>query len=133
MVILLAVALDDEILRRHESFVGKAQRVGTHVSYKAYRALPCNINAFVKLLGNRHGASRGHAQAAGSLLLERGGYKRGRWTAMLFASLDCFYHKRLVLRFSDDSVDLVLRVQLKLLIVLAVVARGEISVGLVAV
>ena len=52
---------------------------------------------------------------------------------MLLAALDGLDDKRLVLRFGDDGVHLVLGVQLKLLVALAVVACGEVGVGLVAV
>ena len=70
VVVFLPVVVDYIVFRCHKRFVGKAQRVGSHVGYKADGAVAFDINAFVKLLRDRHRAARRHAESAACLLLE---------------------------------------------------------------
>ena len=47
-----------------QRLLGKTQGVGTHVGDKTNTALTADLNALIKLLGDGHGASGGHAEAA---------------------------------------------------------------------
>ena len=69
-VILRAVVPDDEVLRSCKRFLGETEGVGTHIGDKADAAVPAYLNALIELLGDGHGAARGHAQPARGLLLE---------------------------------------------------------------
>ena len=70
VVVFLPVVVDYIVFRCHKRFVGKAQGVGSHVGYKADCAVTFDINAFIKLLRDRHGAAWRHAESAACLLLE---------------------------------------------------------------
>ena len=129
VIILLAVMLDNVILCGHERLVGQAQRVGSHIGYKADGAEALNVDALIKLLGDGHGAAGRHAEPAGGLLLEGGGYKRGRGTAVLLAALYALNGEGLILGCCYDLVYLSLGAQLKLLVSLAVKTGGKARVA----
>ena len=63
--------------------------------------------------------------SAGCLLLQSGGDEGRRGGFLLFAALDVIHRESRALHVSKDTVHLVLRVQLLLLVALAVKARGE--------
>ena len=68
--------------------------------------MPAYLNALIELLGDGHGAARGHAQPARGLLLERRGDERGCGRLLLFAALDTGDGERLRLHGVYDLIDL---------------------------
>ena len=62
--IALAIAATDEIARIVLCLIADAQRIGTHIGDKTDGALTGNIHTFIQLLGDGHGAARGHIQLA---------------------------------------------------------------------
>lgn len=78
VIVLLAVKAADKAARGGHGFLGKAQRVGTHIRDKADRAFAGDIHAFVELLRDAHRAPRRESQTAARLLLQRGGDERRR-------------------------------------------------------
>ena len=124
-IIVLAVAAEDESLRGGERLLADAQRVGTHIGDQAHGALAGDVHALVELLGDRHGAARGHVELAAGLLLERGGGERRGGRALLVRALDALDREHRALRVGDDRVDLLAGGGLELLAVFAVIVRGE--------
>ena len=77
-IILAAVIADDVILCGGDGFGGNSEGVGTHIGDETDAALSRYVDAFIQLLGDGHGPPRGHIQAPGSLLLQRGGDEGSR-------------------------------------------------------
>ncbi|CCY42479.1 flagellar basal body rod protein [Firmicutes bacterium CAG:124] len=123
-VIGRAVAAADCVARGGQRLFGNAQRVGTHVSDQADRALTGDLHALVKLLCDHHRAARGHVELARRLLLERRGDKGRRGGALFLRFLHAGHGKRLALQRVQNGLHILLTRQLALLRV-AVVVRGE--------
>jgi len=99
----------DVIAQLVQCFVGKRQRIGTHVGDQAYGAA-ADIHTFVKLLGSTHRALGGKAQLTHRFLLQR---RSGEWWRRLTAlglALDAHHFGRALCGLFDvgDHLPLVL-------------------------
>ena len=124
-VVFFTVAACYEALRSGGRVVRKAQRVRSHVGDKTNCSLAGYVHALVKLLGNRHRAARGHAQAARRLLLKRGGNERRRGRALLFSALNGLDVKLVLGDGANHLFDFLLAVKLKLFLLSAVKTGNE--------
>ena len=124
-VIRLTVAVDYKTARGCQCLFGKAERVGSHVGYKADSAAAGDIHALIELLRYGHRAARGHAETARGLLLQCRGDERRRGAALLLAALHGIDGKVLALCQVDYCVDLVLAVKLLLFPVAAIESGGK--------
>ena len=122
-----AVAALDERTGCIHSFVAKTQGVGTHIGDKTQSAFSGHIHAFIKLLGNGHGALRGHIQLPGCFLLEcRSGERRGGG-ALLLCPLYAVHREGFAFHFPDNGIHLVFTFQLCLL-ALSKVPSNELAI-----
>ena len=87
IIIAFAIAPADEIGSILHGFIGKTQRVGTHIGDQTQRALAGHIHTFIQLLGNGHGALGGETQLAGCFLLQGRSGKGRRGGLFLFRLL----------------------------------------------
>ena len=124
-VVFRAVVAGDIVPRGGEGFLAQTQGVGAHIGDEADGAVAGHFHTLIELLGNGHGAPRRHTESAGCFLLQSGGDERGRGGFLLFTALDVIHRESRALHGSKNTVHLVLRVQLLLLVSLAVKARGE--------
>ena len=121
----LPVAGGDEAPCGGDGLFGQTQGVGPHIRDEPHGPLALDLHAFIKLLGDGHGAPGRHVQLPGRLLLEGGrGEGRGR-TALLLPALHLRHGERLSLRLPDDRVHVVPRMQFAFLAVGAVPAGQE--------
>src|SRR6185503_12357597 len=74
------------VARLTGSAFGHARRVGPHVGDETHRALGAELDAFVQVLGDAHGALRAERQFLGALLLQRRGRERRRRILAAFAA-----------------------------------------------
>ena len=123
--VVLAVAALNEAPDGGQGLLGKAQGVGTHIGDEAHGTLALNVHALVELLGDGHGAPRGHAQLPGGLLLHGGGGEGRRGAAVLVAPLHGLHQEGGVLRLPDHGLHFLRRFQLRLFAVPPVVAGGK--------
>ena len=114
VVVVLAVAGTDKVGGCVHGFVGKPQRIGTHIGDEARGALAGDFHAFIELLGHHHGLLGGEAQLPGGLLLQGGGGKGRGGGTLLFRLLHVGDGKLLPGDIGDDSVCLFLIFQLPL-------------------
>ena len=123
-IIVLAVAVDDQLPGGRQGLLRQAQGVGTHIGDEAHGALALDVHALVELLGHRHGPPGRHAQLAAGLLLEGGGDEGRRGIAGLVLALDALHGKGGRLHGVADGPDLLLAAEL-LLLLRAVEGGGE--------
>ena len=128
VVIFLSVAVGNKVRRGGHGFVGKAQRVSTHIGDKAQGALALHVHAFIQLLCQHHGALGGHVQLPGSLLLQGRGSKGRRSRALLFRLFHIGDGERPILYIVNDCLGLGFVFQLPLLLLPPVV--GDKAAGL---
>ena len=84
VIILASVPAADKIRSGIHGFLGKPQRIGTHIGDQACGALSGDLHAFIELLGHHHGLLGGEAQLPGGLLLQsRSSKGRGGGTLLL--------------------------------------------------
>ena len=126
--ICLAVVVLNEAARRGYRLVREPERVCSHVGYEAHGTHARHVHALVELLRDGHRPPRRHAQAAAGLLLQRGGYERGRGAALLLAALHALYRELFPGHRGDDGVRFSLAVELRPAAFRTVVPRGELAV-----
>ena len=122
---LLAVAPADKARGGGGRLVREAQRIGTHVGDQTGQAIFSQLDAFVQLLRDAHGAARGHVELAAGFLLQGRGDERRRGRAFFLAALDVAHGKRSAGNRVHDRLRLLLVFQFGLSVLVAVVARGE--------
>ena len=125
VIVLFAVKAADKAARGGHGFLGKAQRVGTHIGDKTDRAFAGDIHAFVELLRDAHRAPRREPQTAARLLLQRGGDERGRRAALALAALDGADLPRRLFHGGDDVLHFFFTVKLFFLVCRAVIAGDK--------
>ena len=128
-IVVLTVAAENECPGSSQCFFAQAKRVGTHIGNETDRALAADVNALIKLLGDRHGAARRHVKLARSLLLQRGGRERRRGRTLLVRAFDALDGKDLVADLRHNIFHLLRRGRLFLFSVCAVVMGKELSLG----
>ena len=119
--IILAVTAGDKAPGSAHCLVRQTERVGTHIGDQAHSAFALNINAFVELLSDGHGAPGSHIQLPAGLLLERRGSKGGRRLPLLFLAGDRGDDKGGVLNVVENGLHLFGVFQLCFLLALAVI------------
>ena len=124
IIIGCPVAILDELGCCSHGFIGKPQRVGTHVGNQTQSTLTGHVHAFIQLLGNGHGALGSEAQLSGGLLLQGRSGKGRRSGTLLFCLLYVGNGKILAGHIVDDGLSLFLIFQFPLLL-LAPVTGGE--------
>ena len=82
--------------------------IGTQVGDHTHGAVPFDIHAFIKLLGDPHGLGRGEVQRLGSLLLQGTGGKRNGHLLGPLAFLYFFHIIPGVLQFFQNPVQVLL-------------------------
>ena len=85
--IIRAVLIADKLASFAKRGLADAGRVGAHVSDQTDRAFRADLNSFVKVLRNHHGALYGKAKFARSFLLQlRSNERRNRVALSFFGS-----------------------------------------------
>ena len=126
-IVFVAIAPADKARGRSGRLVREAERVGTHIGDQTGQAVLAQLDAFIQLLRNAHGAARGHIELAAGLLLQGRGDERRRGGALFLAALDLAHDKRLALDRVHDRLRLGFVFQFRLAAAVAVVAGGELA------
>ena len=105
VVIGCTVTAGDKFLSRLQGVVRQTGGVGTHIGNQTQRTLAGDIDAFIQLLGNGHGAFGGHIQLPGCLLLESRSNEGRRGRALLLGPLDAGHGEAALLQRGHHCLD----------------------------